>query len=291
MIKQKIFRILTALLAVLFTVYVQAETTKALFGLPGPTLLHQQPEIKSHTYVVKGVRYRTQTTHEARNYSDEGIASFYHRKFHGRKTSSGEVYNENRYTAAHKSLPMNAYVLVTNLRNNRKVIVRINDRGPFVKNRVIDLSRTAAKEIGLIGSGLSNVRVEIFSVDQQGKISGPATQTLAKLTKNQEVLKRLEISVVDSEKTTISKGREKSKQIEHITTYKIRVLNFESKESALSLIKRLRRDDIHIELKENESKVDLYFGPFTEKSEVDELKAQLRKLNYSKPLIVYTFSN
>ncbi|MGY4676871.1 septal ring lytic transglycosylase RlpA family protein [Pasteurella sp. P03HT] len=292
MIKQKTFRIFTALLVALFAVGAQAETTKKLFGLQGPSLLHQQPEIKSHTYVVRGVRHRTQTTYEARNYSDEGFASFYHRKFHGKRTSNGEMYNENLYTAAHRSLPMNAYVLVTNLRNNRKVVVRINDRGPFIKNRIIDLSRAAAREIGLIGSGVSKVRVEVFSVDQHGKISGPATQTLAKLAKNQDVLNQLEPPVVvDNENRHINGGREKNKKPENITTYKIHLLNFETKNSALALIRRLGRDDIHVELKENGNRFELHFGPLIEKSQVEELKAQLRKLNYSKPLIVYTFSN
>lgn len=65
------------------------------------------------------------------------MASFYHKKFHGRKTANGEIFNNNAYTAAHKTLPLNSYVVVTNLRNNRKVIVRINDRGPLAKDELL----------------------------------------------------------------------------------------------------------------------------------------------------------
>ncbi|SPY32695.1 RlpA-like protein [Pasteurella canis] len=293
MMKQQIFRILTALFAVLLALNVNAETARQLFGLQGPNLTYQQPEMKSYSYWIKGVGYRTQTTNEAKAYSREGIASFYHRKFHGRKTSNGEVYNENLYTAAHKTLPINSYVLVTNLRNNRKVIVRINDRGPFVKGRIIDLSRAAAREIGIVGSGISKVRVEMFAVDRQGKISGPATSSLTKLAKNQAILTRLEMDSIGTaiSEPIVDKTTSTKKSVAHITTYKIRVLNFDSKQQAESLIARLGRNDLKLEIMPNEARFDIYFGPFSEKSQVDELKTQLRKLNYSKPLIVYTFSD
>ncbi|MDO5054650.1 MAG: septal ring lytic transglycosylase RlpA family protein [Pasteurella oralis] len=292
--KQKTFQILTALFVALIALSTKAEMTKQLFGLQGPKLTYQQPDTKSYSYWIKGVGYRTQTTNEAKAYSREGIASFYHRKFHGRKTSNGEIYNENLYTAAHKTLPINSYVLVTNLRNNRKVIVRINDRGPFVKGRIIDLSRAAAREIGIIGSGISKVRVEIFSVDQQGKISGPATAALTKLAKNQAVANRLDNSLVSDTATSerlTDKVTSTKRTATDVTAYKIRVLSLDSKQQAESLIARLGRDDLKVEITPNDTKFDIHFGPFSEKSQVDELKTQLRKLNYSKPLIVYTFGN
>jgi rare lipoprotein A len=97
---------------------------------------------------------------------DRGIASWYGTKFHGRRTANGEVYDMNALTAAHKTLPFGSVVEVVNLDNGRSVTVRINDRGPFVRGRVIDLSRGAAKQMGLIGAGLANVEVVLITPPQ-----------------------------------------------------------------------------------------------------------------------------
>ena len=90
------------------------------------------------------------------------MASWYGPGFHGRLTANGERYNQNGLTAAHKTLPFGTQVRVTNLRNGRSVIVRINDRGPFVGGRVIDLSKGAASVIGLVSSGVAPVQLEIL---------------------------------------------------------------------------------------------------------------------------------
>jgi rare lipoprotein A len=102
----------------------------------------------------------------------EGKASFYADQFHGRKTANGETFNMDKLTAAHPSLPFGTLVRVTNLRNGKDVIVRINDRGPFVKGRIIDLSIGAAKEIGLIKSGTTRVKLEALSSGQLASIAG-----------------------------------------------------------------------------------------------------------------------
>ncbi|MBW1667462.1 MAG: septal ring lytic transglycosylase RlpA family protein [Deltaproteobacteria bacterium] len=88
-----------------------------------------------------------------------GRASWYGRKFHGRLTASGEVYNMHALTAAHKTLPLGTVVRVVNLTNGKSAVVRVNDRGPFVKNRIIDLSYAAAKKIGLVGPGVAEVKI------------------------------------------------------------------------------------------------------------------------------------
>ncbi len=92
-----------------------------------------------------------------------GIASYYGRRFNGRKTANGERFNMRELTAAHKTLPFGSLVRVTNPRNGRAVTVRINDRGPFVKGRVIDLSRAAAREIGMISRGHARVELELVA--------------------------------------------------------------------------------------------------------------------------------
>jgi len=93
-----------------------------------------------------------------------GYGTYYADKFHGRKTSSGEAYNKNLFTAAHRTLPFNTVVLVTNLSNQKKVLVKINDRGPHTQNRIIDLSKAAAAELDMIKSGVAKVTIEVVDV-------------------------------------------------------------------------------------------------------------------------------
>jgi rare lipoprotein A len=92
-----------------------------------------------------------------------GVASWYGPNFHGKTTSNKEIYDMHDLTAAHKSLPFGTYVVVTNLNNGKSVTVRINDRGPFVKGRIIDLSYAAAKAVDMIGTGTAPVRLEILT--------------------------------------------------------------------------------------------------------------------------------
>ncbi len=109
------------------------------------------------SYKVAGERYTVM--HDSRGYVERGIASWYGTKFHGRRTSSGEPYDLYAMTAAHKTLPIPCYARVTNLRNHRSVVVRINDRGPFVKDRLIDLSYAAATKLGIVATGTGLVEV------------------------------------------------------------------------------------------------------------------------------------
>lgn len=108
-------------------------------------------------YKVFGEWY--QPIASADGFRQRGIASWYGKKFHGRKTSNGEIYNMYDMTAAHKTLPFNTYVRVVNLENGRQTTVRINDRGPFIRGRIIDLSYTAAGKLKIVGPGTARVRV------------------------------------------------------------------------------------------------------------------------------------
>ena len=110
------------------------------------------------SYVVRGKRYATQTS--SKGYRERGIASWYGTKFHGHRTSSGESYDMYKMSAAHKTLPLPTYARVTNLRNGKSVIVKINDRGPFHDNRLIDLSYAAASRLEILGKGTGLVEVE-----------------------------------------------------------------------------------------------------------------------------------
>ena len=124
------------------------------------------------SYEVFGKRYYP--LRSSKNYKERGIASWYGSKFHGKRTSSGEAYNMHAMTAAHKTLPLPTYVKVTNLRNNRQVILKVNDRGPFHENRIIDLSHTAAIKLGIIGQGTGLVEVEAIDPDRWDQQSSTA---------------------------------------------------------------------------------------------------------------------
>lgn len=108
-------------------------------------------------YLVNGKRYDPLRSHEG--FVQEGVASWYGADFHGKKTSNGEIYDMNAMTAAHKTLPLGVFVEVTNRANGARAIVRVNDRGPFVKGRIIDLSYAAAKKLGVVGPGTAPVRI------------------------------------------------------------------------------------------------------------------------------------
>ncbi len=112
-------------------------------------------------YVVFGERYYVMNS--SQNYIETGVASWYGKKFHGKPTSSGEIYDMHEMTAAHKTLPLPTRVRVTNLRNGRSVIVKVNDRGPFIDNRLIDMSYSAAKRLDMIANGTAMVKVEALS--------------------------------------------------------------------------------------------------------------------------------
>ncbi|RKX71460.1 hypothetical protein DRP53_01395 [candidate division WOR-3 bacterium] len=94
--------------------------------------------------------------------SSYGKASWYGKEFHGKRTASGEIFNMYAFTAAHRTLPFGTKVRVTNLANGKSVVVKINDRGPFVRGRIIDLSYAAAKKIGLVRMGVAKVKIEVL---------------------------------------------------------------------------------------------------------------------------------
>ena len=105
-------------------------------------------------------KLNTVASNTVRKFSQTGVASWYGRQFHGRKTASGETFDMNGLTAAHRSLPLNCYIRVTNKDNGKSVVVKVNDSGPFHGNRVLDLSYGAAKQIGITNAGTAKVSIE-----------------------------------------------------------------------------------------------------------------------------------
>jgi rare lipoprotein A len=140
--KHKIF------LYIILAIFISSCSAKKPYVSPGE---------KDGSYEINGERYYPISS--SSGFVQSGKASWYGGKFHGRKTSNGEVYDMHSKTAAHKILPFNTYVKVQNMSNYKYTIVRINDRGPFVKGRIIDLSYAAAKEIDLVGPGTAEVKI------------------------------------------------------------------------------------------------------------------------------------
>lgn len=133
---------------------------------PKPSQATQKP------YTVAGKRYEPLSSHEG--FEQEGTASSYGQEFHGRKTSNGEMFDMNAMTAAHKTLPMGVFVRVRHKNSGNEVVVRINDRGPFVRDRIIDLSEAAAGRLGMLREGTAPVKVTAlgYRSDEQGGAVG-----------------------------------------------------------------------------------------------------------------------
>jgi rare lipoprotein A len=128
-------------------------------GTPGPTGTPYRAYMVGQPYEING---RTYYPREDFDYDRTGMASWYGSDYHGRRTSNGETYDMDSMTAAHPTLPMPTIVRVTNLENGRSVVVRINDRGPFVEDRIIDMSRAGARELGFASQGVARVRVTVL---------------------------------------------------------------------------------------------------------------------------------
>ena len=143
------------------------EGIESIDGLP-PKQAIRQGRVKKSPYVVNGKRYVPMSVKEACKYHEKGIASWYGyetlRTKGGHMTANGEAFDPNGLSAAHKYLPLPAHVRVTNLENRRSIVVRVNDRGPFVEGRIIDLSSGAAKKLGFYKKGTTRVLVETIDV-------------------------------------------------------------------------------------------------------------------------------
>jgi len=143
-----------------------------------------EPVASMRPYTVLGKEYYPTVVRVGDSFT--GRASWYGADFHGKSTSNGEGYDMYAMTAAHKTLPMNTVVRVTNLQNNQQAVVRINDRGPFVESRIIDLSYASAQSIGLVGKGSASVKLEVLgfepsdsrSIDYTAMAKGPRQEIL-----------------------------------------------------------------------------------------------------------------
>jgi len=148
-------------------------------------------------YTVRGIRY--QVYKDITELTEQGGASWYGNKFHGHLTSNGERYNMFAMSAAHKNLPLPSYVEVTNLENNKKIIVRVNDRGPFHEGRIIDLSYAAAKKLDMLQAGTAQVEIKLLHFDRDDNL----TLLSEEKKQNQTELNIQYLVTSDKEKATL----------------------------------------------------------------------------------------
>ncbi len=170
----------SGLILALFSLLAACSTVGGKGGTSGIPVVKDPAPIVSGTMRPYQVRGRWYTPKEQPDYEEVGMASWYGDAFNGRPTSSGERFDMHQLTAAHKTLPLPGLVEVTNLENGRRLVVRVNDRGPFVDSRIIDLSREAAQELGMLSQGVGRVRVRYLGrAPRQGggtilRAEGPA---------------------------------------------------------------------------------------------------------------------
>ena len=168
----KRYRAVVFLSAALFTLLISACAAQQRTHSPRDHNASTSPKAGQKPYTVAGKRYEPLSSHEG--FFQDGVASSYGKDFHGRKTSSGELFDMNAMTAAHKTLPLGVYVKVRHKRSGREIIVRINDRGPFVRERIIDLSEGAARKLDMIQEGVAPVTVTALGYEVEQKSDEPA---------------------------------------------------------------------------------------------------------------------
>ncbi len=170
-------------------------------------------------------------------YKTDVTASYYAEDFHGKRTSNGERFNMNDYTCAHKSLPFNTILKVTNLANGKSCEVRVNDRGPFVATREIDLSKAAAVKLGMIGSGTTKVKLEIVKKGPNTKLSQQTAASASKIMSKLGGSSATSSSASGSSKTTSAKPA----NLKSGTYWDIQLGAFSSKDNAKDFARKLSR--------------------------------------------------
>ena len=244
-------------------------------------------------YKINGKWYYPAIDYE---YDEVGYASWYGPGFHGKKTANGEIFNQNKISAAHRTLPLPSIVKVTNLENGKVLsFVRVNDRGPFARNRIIDLSKEAAKELGFVNKGVTKVRVEILE-DESRKFVNKLIQTKnkAKAAKVQNIEKKnLTPTTEDFKNDEINKTKKVKNDTDQNFVLKdnqvaIQVGAFSDHRNAKSLIEKLSEFKAYIkrEFVENKYIYRVRIGPLKNINLANELQEKLFRLGYTSSHLV-----
>jgi rare lipoprotein A len=227
------------------------------------------------------------------SYNEVGIASWYGPGFHGKKTANGEVFDQNKISAAHKTLPMPSIVKVTNL-DNGKVLenIRVNDRGPFAGNRIIDLSKKAAQELGFVNSGVAKVRVEIMENESRiyaSKNSKKNSVRKANKAKVEKVQRKVIPSEEDEQNSDeVSKNSTEDNLILKDKPVIIQVGAFGDHRNAKSLTEKLSEFKAYIERKfiDNKYLYRVRIGPLSNLDLAKSIKSKLFELGHTSSHLV-----
>jgi len=227
------------------------------------------------------------------NYNEVGIASWYGPGFHGKKTANGEVFDQNKISAAHKTLPMPSIVKVTNL-DNGKVLenIRVNDRGPFAGNRIIDLSKKAAQELGFVNSGVAKVRVEIMENESRIYASKNSKKNSVRKA-NKAKIEKVQRKVIPSEEDEqnsdeFSKDSTEDNSILKDKPVIIQVGAFGDHRNAKSLTEKLSEFKAYIERKfiDNKYLYRVRIGPLSNLDLAKSIKSKLIELGHTSSHLV-----
>lgn len=223
-------------------------------------------------YEVFGERYYVMNSSDG--FREEGVASWYGRDFHGKPTSSGEVYDMHELTAAHKTLPIPTWVEVTNLQNGKRVIVKVNDRGPFIDGRVIDLSLRAAEEIDMINAGTAPVQVRALGTSSYAPTGGA-------------------LAANDSRGgfSIISDARAESPAVASARSFYLQVGAYSDRNNAMRVADQLKRDGFanSFVLTTGDGRARMHrvrVGPLASEAQVDRMRADLRGIGVVESTLI-----
>jgi rare lipoprotein A len=238
----------------------------------------------SRPYKVLGKHYTPMTS--GKGYEQTGYASWYGQKFHGHLTSNGETYNMFAMSAAHKTLPLPSYVRVTNLENNKQAIVRVNDRGPFHDNRIIDLSYAAAVKLGYHSKGTTKVKLEVIHFDEHNNVTIGNTPTVSYdeylgIDATPSVASNTNEGMLIDGESNSELGAENATQAQGEQAMFIQVAALSDAKKAKSISNVLSAlYQIPAHLPQAESIYKLQLGPIYDEAVVAEVLQQLRQNGY-----------
>lgn len=238
--------------------------------------------------------------HVDEGYKEQGMASWYGPGFHGKKTANGDRFNKNSLTAAHRTLPMPSVVKVKNLENGKEIILTVNDRGPYKKNRIIDLSEAAAKELDMKHKGAVKVEVtylkhETASLLSQLNLTPPAEKyKYAKKIEPQDQYQKVTVALnANKRKTESNANKLINNVVENVATKKpsedvyLQLASFKSKSNALKLKSSLTKDGFtNALLDEKTNNFKVLMGPYKSKKEAEATASKLAQARKLKPMVI-----
>lgn len=272
------FRLLALTIPVMLTSCAVRDGAPASYNRDWRTIEDAIPQNEPYSrygnpdnYEVFGQRYQVRPNNTG--FKEKGLASWYGTKFHGQRTSSGETYDMYAMTAAHKSLRIPSYVEVTNLNNNRKTIVKVNDRGPFHEGRIIDLSYAAATKLGVAETGTAPVTIRV--IETKNPVVVPTKGALTTATKNTAINLPIQSSI---EKSVGNR-------------FYVQVAAFSSEENARAMLndlidKNFQSVRVNVEPAQDKLIFRVRIGPVPTRFIAEKLVNQLKEINHNNVRIV-----